>query len=67
MPEINSLEFHELLLHHKRPNERFADYDRIDENDKFVVRLKVNGKSYTIDDNPPNTNRLRPIDELLKL
>lgn len=65
-PEINSLELHTILTHEKEPGETFADFDRVG-NSPMVVKLKKTGRTFRINDDPPNTGRDRPIEELRKL
>ncbi len=64
--EINSLEFYQILIHDKEPDEKFADYDRISHH-PMIVKMKKSGKVYLICDDPPKTNRQRSIEELLIL
>lgn len=63
--EINSLEWYKIIVHEAKPEEEFAHYDVISTR-PYIMRLS-DGREFVLNDDPPNTNRERPIEELLAL
>lgn len=63
--QINSLEWYNLLIHFKGPEEKFAHFDVMGSN-PYLMRLQ-NGLEYELNDDIPHTNRQRPLEELIEL
>ncbi len=62
--EINSLEWYSIITENQEKG-AFVDYERLS-NDFMICRLK-DGRVFLVNDDPPTTNRNRPIEELRKL